>query len=346
MASFSLRRAAGLVAVATVVGLAAPAPLAHADDTTKAITSVSIRIPDNKIQPGEPGLVSGHLNVQGALSGAGRVVALEAKPAGATDFVPVAEVTAADRGGLKAAVSPEVTTRYRWAFAGDDETRPSHSGTAVLRVTTNTHVPRRLDTSLSVRAVKRITQDGIVDLVRGSLRAGRLPVRHRVVVLLSKTDAATDWTFEDSDLTNRFGVTKFIVDPAEDAAYRMAFLGTARLHPTTSGVVRVTTRPDATVTADPASIMVGETTTLTGVVTFNGTPVAGQDVKLWAHKAGKPKNLHVVATGVTDETGTAVFTDAPEKSTKYRIQVVAGDGTAAAMSPFALVLVTAPTPGE
>ena len=342
MATITLRRVSGLAIVATVAALAAPASLAHADNTTKAITSVSIRIVDTKIAPGESGVVNGHLAVQGPLTPDGRTVSLEAKPAGATEFLPVAEVAAGDRGGLKADVTPDVTTRYRWAFAGDDETRPSHSGVAVLRVTTNTHVPHRTDSSLSVRAVKRITPNGIVDIVRGSLRARHHRLVHKAVVLMSKTAADTEWTFEEIDLTNRFGVTKFVVDPAVDTAYRLAFMGDARFTPATSGIVRVTTRPDASITADPASIVAGETTTLTGVVTENGAPMAGQSVKLWATKAGHPKSRHVVGAGVTDDQGGVVFTDSPAKSTKYQLQVVAGDGTAMAVSPMIRVKVTAP----
>lgn len=58
MATITLRRVSGLALVATVAALAAPAPLAHADNTTKAITSVSIRIADTKIAPGESGVIT------------------------------------------------------------------------------------------------------------------------------------------------------------------------------------------------------------------------------------------------------------------------------------------------
>ncbi len=340
MTSSSLRRRVSALAVlATAAGLAvAPAPQAQAAEA-KAATSLSIRVVQTRIDPGDSGRVRGHLAVRGDLTPAGRPVTLEARPLGTAGFTPVAATETAARGGLRVAVTPEVTTRYRWRYAGDADTRRSVSGVATIRVGTRDHAPRRLNTSLSIRKVHRVTTLGVVDLVRGRLRAGRLGLPHRPVILLARTAESDGWTFEGTHPTRRAGVVRFRVDPAENTAYRLAFLGTARLQPARSGVVRVAARPDVSIAADPQSILRGESTTISGAVTDDGTAVAGATVALWATKVGRPHSRRLVGTGTTAVDGTVQFTDSPRRSTKYRLRVAPGDGSPGALSPFVRVVV-------
>ena len=179
MSLTALRRTAAPVAVlaATVACLAvAPVTSAHAaDEATRAATSLSIRTVHSAVRPGGSDTVTGHLGIAGPLSSAGRTVTLEAKPMGTDSFTPVGTATAGHRGGLRESVMPDVTTRYRWHYAGDTDARPSVSGIATVRVRTPQHPAQRIDTSLSIRAVHRVVKPNGSDLIRGHLRARARP---------------------------------------------------------------------------------------------------------------------------------------------------------------------------
>ena len=344
MASSSLRRASGIAALATVVGLAVvPSVQAQTMRAQTALapaaTSLSIRVVDTRIEPGDTGRVNGHLAIAGDVSAEGRTVTLEARALGSTGFVPVAEATAATQGGISADVLPQVTTRYRWRYAGDEDTRRQPQRHRDDPRRRQTHVPHRLATSLSIRAVHRETPSGIQDLVRGSLRVRHVGLGHRPVILLARAAGSEDWTFEGTQLTERHGVVKFPVDPAEDSAYRLAFLGTARLQPAHSGVVRLAARPDVSITAAPAAIMLGESTTVSGVVTSQGAGLAGVTVELWGTKVGRPHSTGKIATATTADDGSVSFTDSPRRSTKYRLRVAHTAGLPNALSAVALVVV-------
>jgi hypothetical protein len=341
------RRVASIVAstvaaVATAAGLAA-VPVLHADAATndgtgQAATSLSIRAVRNAIRPGGTDTVTGALVVKGAGTSAGRTVTLLARPMGAGAFTPVGTATARDHGGLGLRVMPGVTTAYRWSYAGESDARPSHSGVVRIRVRTPQHHAHRINTSLSVRAVHHRVRLNGADVVRGRLRAGRVPLPHRRVVLVSRTADTHGWTFEGVHRTRRLGVVAFRVEPAADTAYRLVFLGTPLLQPARSGIVRVVTRPDMTLTADPRRIDPGESTTLSGTATDGAAPVAGATVKLLARRAGA-HHVHLVATGTTAADGTVSFTDTPARTTSYRLRLVHADGTPGALSDAARVVV-------
>lgn len=338
-----LRRVAGAAALATVAGLVA-APALQAQAAVKAPTSLSIRAVQRVIEPGETAKVTGHLAVAGDLTGEGRVVTLEAKPLGTDEFVPVADLTAGERGGLRTEVMPEVTTRYRWRYDGAEDARASVSGTAAVRVKAGAHPPRRVPTSLSIRTVYRPTKDGAVDIVRGLLRARRIALRHRPVLLLSRTADVDAWTLEGVHRTRRHGVVTFRVDPEANTAYRLVFLGTRLLMPSRSGVVRVPVRPDVRIAADPASVTQGESATVSGTVGLSGAALPDAMVKLVAIPAGDPGAAQVVDHATTASDGSVSFTVTPEQTTRYRLKVVPGDTTAGAWSGVARVRVLVPAP--
>ena len=347
MSLTALRRTAAPVAVlaATAAGLAvAPVPSAHAAEgaATRASTSLSIRAVHSAVRPGGSDTVTGHLGIAGPLTSAGRTVTLEAKPMGTDAFTPIGTATAGARGGLHESVMPDVTTRYRWHYAGDTDARPSISGIATVRVRTPQHPAHRIDTSLSIRAVHRVVKPNGSDLVRGHLRARRLPLPHRVVILVSRTAGSDSWAFEGAHRTRRLGAVAFRVKPDENTAYRMVFLGSPLLQPARSAVVRIATRPDLTIAADPTRIVKGDTTTISGVASDDGTPIAGATVKLLARKAGTHR-VHAVAAGTTIGDGSVAFTESPRVTTTYRLRLVHTDGVRASLSDAARVAVRVPT---
>jgi hypothetical protein len=342
MSLTALRRTAASVAVvATTAGVAA-VPVLHAEAATRADTSISIRTAHTVMKPGGSDRVLGDLTVRGSGTAASRAVTLEARPAGTDGFVPVGTATAGARGGLALAVAPDVTTRYRWSYAGDTDARPSRSGIATIRVRTPQHPPTRIRTTLSIRATHRAARLDGSDMVKGHLMAGRIPLRHRQVVLVSRPVGGDGWTFEGAHLTRRDGGVRFRVHPAEDTAYRLAFLGTALLRPATSAIVRVVARPGLSITADPAHIDRGGTSTVSGVATDDATPIAGATVRLLARKAGS-RHGHVAASGTTAADGSVSFTVTPAVSTVYRLRLVPSTGVRAALSDAARVSVRVPS---
>lgn len=338
----SIRRAAGAVAMATVAGLmAAPTLHAGAATATRAATSLSIRVAHASIKPGGTDRVSGHLAIRGSVSAAGRTVVLEARPRGVDEFVPIGEATTGPRGGVRLTVSPDVTTRYRWRYAGADDARPSRSGVARVRVRENTHPPRRLPTSLSIRAIARVGKTGTVDIVRGVVKSRRVRL-NRPVILLSRTAGGDAWVFEGVKRSGRRGVVRFRVDPDATTAYRLVFLGSRLLRPARSGVVRVPVRPDVTIAADPISVPKGASVTVSGVATLQGAALAGTTIKLWARKAGRPHSGKVVDSAVTADDGSVSFVSSPRVTTRYRLIVTRSDTSAGTVSASVRVRVVAP----
>jgi hypothetical protein len=343
MSLTALRRTAAPVAVlaATAVGLAV-APVLQADAATRAGTNLSIRAVHAAVRPGGTDTVTGHLGIAGDLSPAGRSVTLEARPMGSDSFTPIGAATAGTRGGLRESVMPNVTTRYRWHYAGDADTRPSLSGVATIRVRTPHHPARRIATSLSIRAAHRIVKPNGADVIAGRLRARRVPLAHRLVILVSRTVDSDDWAFEGAHRTRRLGAVAFQVVPDEKTAYRLVFLGSGLLQPSHSAVVRIGTRPDLSISADPTTILRGESTTISGTADDEGAPIAGATVKLLARKAGTHR-LRVVDSGTTAPDGSVAFTESPRVTTSYRLRLVHTTGVRAAVSEAARVVVQVPT---
>jgi hypothetical protein len=342
MSLTALRRSAAVIAaLATGAGVAA-LPTFQADAATRAATSLSIRTAHAAVKPGGTDLVTGDLGVRGAGSPAGRTVTLEARPQGTDAFTPVGTATAREHGGLSLKVMPAVTTRYRWEYAGDTDARPSRSGVATIRVRTPQHPPTRIRTSLSIRAVRHLVRPDGSDVVRGHLRAGRVPLGHRDVILVSHTKGEDGWTFEGDHQTRRDGGVAFEISPTEPTAYRLVFLGTPLLRPARSGVVRVQDRPGVTIAADPTQITRGDSTNISGVASDKGTPIAGSTVQLLARKAGA-HHLKVVDSSTTAPDGSVSFTASPAVTTMYRLRLVHSAGVPAALSPAAKVKVQLPS---
>jgi hypothetical protein len=343
MSLTALRRTAAPVAVlaATAAGLAVT-PVLQADAATRAATSLSIRAVHPAVRPGGTDAVTGHLGIAGDLAAAGRTVTLEARPMGADSFTPIRTATAGDRGGLRESVMPDVTTRYRWHYAGDTDTRPSVSGVATIRVRTPHHPARRIATTLSIRAAHRVVNTHGTDVISGRLRARRVPLAHRLVILVSRTADDDSWAFEGAHRTRRLGAVHFRVSPDEHTAYRLAFLGSGLLRPSRSAVVRIGARPDLTIAADPTRIDRGETTTISGLASDEESPIAGATVKLLARKAGAHR-LHAIDSGTTAADGTISFTASPGVTTSYRLRLVHMTGVRAAVSEAARVAVRLPT---
>ena len=284
-----------------------------------AATSISIRALQPSIAPGKASTIVGDLEVEGA-SPAGRPVALEARAAGEHYFTAVRTATTTAQGGLSLRVRPEVTTRYRWSYEGADDARPRLSGIVVVQVrTTPSSGPRRA-TTLAIRAARPVaTADGKAT-VAGSLLSGKRLLRGRYVVLLARTSSKDRWERLNRHRTGRRGGVVFTVRPSTRTSYRIAFAGTARLKPVTSGVVEIGVRQTVSISATPRQIDRGDSTVIAGTVTHSGSPVAGVRVDLLARVVGSTKPWAVVGTATTSSNGSVSIEHTPAKTTRYRLR--------------------------
>jgi hypothetical protein len=322
-------------------------PSGSADAAVKKESTISIRAEHKRVEAGEQTRVRGNLNIKKSNAEPGTVVTLEARPDGEPGFAPIGTAVAGAQGGLRIDVTPAVTTRYRWFFPGDAETRASRSGVARIVVGPKQgdgSGPNRIKTTLSVRATDRPVDAQGDSLVRGKLLARGIDIPNREVLLLART-AGQAFAPVAMQRTDRDGVVRFPVSPSTKTAYRLRFEGTRILRPTRSGVVRVGVRPVVEASATPTAVDPGELTTVSGVVSFEGAPYVGATVDLLARNAKKKRaRFGVVATGTTDATGAVSFAQSPTRSTVYRLVVRHSEGTPPrAVSNTVRVRVAAPT---
>jgi hypothetical protein len=340
------RSIVGGVAAALVLGslgvLGAAGAAGASAVAAPAATSISIRAMKSAIQPSATVRILGNMQVAGG-SPEGRAVALEARTAGEDLFTPVGTVIAGAKGELTIAVRPEVTTRYRWHYAGAGDARPRFSGAAVVRVRTGEHPARRISTSLSIRAVKPKVAPGARDVVRGALRTAKSNLRGRYVVLLARTATSNGWQFRAGQRTKRMGQVSFTVHPRLDTRYRLAFAGTKRFQPSRSGTVVVSVRPAVTIAAEPPRVDPGASTAVTGTVTHAGSVVAGATVDLLAKVVGSKDAWAVVGSGSTAADGSVSIDATPSADTRYRLRVNPATGLPAGRSRIIVVDVRRPS---
>ena len=339
-----------LVAVAAMVATPALVAVSLGDTANAAVkkeTTISIRVSDTRVDPGESSKVRGNLNIKESDAEAGKVVTLEARPEGSAGFTAIGTATAGDHGGIKLVVTPDVTTRYRWYYPGDDNTRASRSGVARIVVGPGDgdgNGPNRIRTTLSIRATDRPVDADGDSLVRGKLMARGIEIPNREIVLLARTEGQ-EFAPVAMQRTDHDGVVKFPVSPTVKTAYRLKFEGTQLLRPSRSGVVRIGVRPVVTASAAPTTIDPGEVTTISGAVSYEGAPYVGATVDLVARNAKrKHATFAVVATGTTDAAGAVSFDQSPSRTTVYRLVVRHTEGTPPrAVSDTVRVRVTQPS---
>lgn len=315
--------AVAVAATPALVGVTTTSASASAPErAVKNETSISIRVNHRRVEPGEKSKVRGNLNIKQRNDEAGRLVTLEARAEGDASFSAIGTATAGPRGGLRLEVAPAVTTRYRWFYAGDADTRASRSGVAriVVGPDPGDGDPERIRTTLSIRATDRPVDGDGESLVRGKLLARGIDLPNREILLLSRT-VGNPFAVVAMSRTDRDGVVRFRVSPDVKTAYRLKFEGTRLLRPSRSGVVRIGVRPEITASAAPTRINPGESTTVSGIVTYEGAPYVGATVDLLARKAHRPGRFHVVATGTTGALGEVSFVQSPLRTTVYRLLV-------------------------
>ncbi len=336
---------AAALAAALVTALALAGWLIGLEATVAAsaeATSISIRVEPGTVAPGGAATVRGHLRVPGA-SAAGREVGLEAKATGETDFVQVGTTTAGPNGGVVVSVRPEVTTRYRWRYAGAEDAIERVSGTVIVTVRTTGQPGRRVPTAIAIRAVRPAVAPGAATAVRGRLHAGQLTLRGKWIVLLSKSAGADTWQFRNARRTDRAGRVNFLIRPRTHTSYRLNFSGTQVHRPARSGVVEVRVRPTVTVAVDPTQVDPGASITVTGAIAGPEGPVGEATVDLMAREVRRGATWAVVASTTSAADGAVRLLAAPEQTSRYRLWVRASLATPSARSRTVTVEVRSPS---
>jgi hypothetical protein len=259
-----------VAASAALVGVTATSASSAPERAVKKETTVSIRVDDRRVDPGETTMVRGNLDIEGSGGEAGTVLTLEARTAADASFSAVGTATAGPRGGLRLHVAPEVTTRYRWFYPGDADTRASRSGVVrvwVRPVVTASAEPTRIDPGGSMTVSGLVTYEGApyvgatVDLL------ARHPNRHaRFRVVATGT-------------TGALGEVSFVRSPTRTKVYRLLVRHTEGTPPrAVSDKFRVVVR-----TATSLSIRGRTTTTgfaVSGVLRGGGGPLPDRIVSL------------------------------------------------------------------
>lgn len=306
--------------------------------TARADTSLSIRATKPAVAPGRSSTLTGRLAVHGA-DPSGRPVVLEARPSGSTGFIPVGVATTDTAGVLRLTVTPETTTSYRWRYAGAVDADRARSGITRVRVRVPQHAAERIRTTLSIRLTDVGAQHRKVILGKLFARGARLD--RRWILLVSRPAGAAEWTFTSAARTDSLGRVAYDIDPQQQTAYRLAFLGSPLLRPSRSARVVVRMPSEVSISAVPGIVDPGATSTVSGVVTASGAAVPGATVRLLARTVRDGATWSTEQTATTATDGTVAFTVAPQRSTAYRLRVVHSPGVRAGASDVARVLVRA-----
>jgi len=191
------------------------------------------------------------------------------------------------------------------------------SGVALIGATAAS-AAQKAHTSLSIRAAKGVINPGGADSISGTLIAPHNHTTGRNITLVEKASGATGWTKDATHRTGRHGFVSFQVSPAASTRYRLVFGGNKFQQASTSGVVQVRVRQDATTltaAAASTSINAGQSDTISGVLSANGTPLAGDTV----HLLGKQNNSGFTKrqSAVTAADGSVSFTVTPGVTSHY-----------------------------
>jgi 5-hydroxyisourate hydrolase-like protein (transthyretin family) len=201
-------------------------------------------------------------------------------------------------------------------------------------------------TTLSVTAARSTIQAGQQDTIGGTLLAGGNPAAGRVVELYRYNDRAHRWRLIRVKLTGKTGAVSFTVQPYITRQYELAYRGNSTLAATKSSATTVTVQPSGvkratalSVSAAPASITSGHTTTISGVLSTSGRPLRHRTVSLYRYDPSTKKWVRV-AVELTGPRGGVRFVRAPSATATFALAFSGGPVFTAARSAQTTVTVT------
>jgi hypothetical protein len=210
--------------------------------------------------------------------------------------------------------------------------RPSSASVAVLTAGLRIEPLReRLPTTMSIFVTGRRVDPSGTAVLHGQLRSHRTGIPHRRVDLLAKTEGT--WSVAAHLFSGRGGRLRFEVSPQTSTAYRFVFAGTRVFRPSRSGVVRVGVRPTVSITVSASWLDPGDSATISGVVTYEGEPLTGAEVRLRARTAHSSHRFRTVGSATTGSDGSVTLSDAPVRDTVYRLVSMRAGGVPKGVSP-------------
>jgi hypothetical protein len=191
------------------------------------------------------------------------------------------------------------------------------SGVAMVGAATAASASPKAHTSLSIRAVHGSINPGGGDFISGNLNSRGGRVAGRWIELLSKANGTTTWTKAAMHRTGRHGRIGFEVSPTVTTRYEMAFGGNKFQQASHSGVVTVRVRDTTslTIALSASSISPGDSDTVSGVLSLDGTALAGDTVNLLGRHGNHGFNMRGSAVSAAD--GSVSFSVTPAVTTQY-----------------------------
>jgi hypothetical protein len=321
MSSFRPRRTAAVALLAVTassgVALVATDPAAGSV-TPRAHTSLSIRVAKPAIQPGGTDRVMGDLAASDHHV-AGRVILLQAKPAGTTSWVGEARHRTGRLGRVGFRVSPPSTTRYRLVFRGNGLQRPSVSGVVAVRVL----APR--STSLTISQDTIYIEPGGSDGIHGVLSHDGAPLAGEAVALRSRTNSQLHFHLASTATTATDGTVSFTVSPAVTTHYVLVHHKTTTTEYARSPIATVHVRRPSSLSIRARAGTNREV--ISGQLRGGGHALRNRPVTLEAspHVDGTPDTWTAVGTARTNKHGIVVFKVAkPTASEDYKLVFAGG----------------------
>ena len=198
-------------------------------------------------------------------------------------------------------------------------------------------------TSLSIRVAHASINPGGGDLITGVLQASDGHVADHRIVLLDKPQGSTTWTKEKVHRTGANGGVGFQVSPSVTTRYVLAFAGNPFQQASRSAVavVRVRNTTSLTIALSAGSIQPGDSDTVSGVLSLNGTALAGQTVGLLGRHGNH--GWTQLGTGITAADGSVGFIVTPAVTTHYSLVFKKTETDNGARSAIATVHVLLPS---
>jgi hypothetical protein len=216
------------------------------------------------------------------------------------------------------------------------------SGIALSGTAASARTTPKAHTSLSIRAEHSAINPGGGDVIRGDLQAaGRHNAGRRIT--LRARPAGSTWSAVKRHRTGAHGLVSFQVSPTVTTRYQLFFAGNRRQQASHSGVVmvRVLDTTSLVISVGSPSIDPGQTDTVNGVLSLDGTPLVGDTVHLLA--ATRHNRLHAAGSAVTDSSGDVSFSVTPAATSHYVLVFRKTEQNAGARSAEATIRVRLPS---
>ena len=254
---------------------------------------------------------------------------------GGTTWTDVASATTSASGAASATLTPTASAAYRWHFLGAGAYAPSQSPRQDVAVLSGS--------TLTATVTPTIVDYGGGASVTGRLTIGGTPAAGQSVELWAWPNGGA-WSRQLTMTTNASGDLLATVNPVGTTRYQWRFPQTASAGAATSPVVLLTVRRQVILTnsASATALSPGDTTTISTVLTGDGTPVSGRPVVLERSSDGGA-TWTTLASRTTDASGAASSAITPTRTALYRWRHDRNPTLSAATSANLTVYVRYPT---